>query len=77
MSETVQSVQADTAPAGGDRPVQKIILPGQTPEGQYILSVLHKRSYDFKHKQTCTRAETDRKCKDEHPMVGIPRNGIA
>lgn len=37
----------------------KIVLPGQTPEGEYILSVLLKRSYEIVPGQKCRRAETD------------------
>ena len=61
MSDSGQPVQVHTASVDDSRSVQYIVLPGQTPQGQYILSVLHKRSYDFKHKQRCTRAETDQK----------------
>lgn len=59
--DVIQSMPANAAIKGDGREIQKIVLPGQTPEGQYILSVLHKRSYDFRHKQRCTRAEADRK----------------
>jgi hypothetical protein len=47
------------APAGGGG--HTVVLPGQTPEGEYILSVLLKRSYDIVHRQRCTRVEKDRK----------------
>jgi hypothetical protein len=36
------------------------LLPGQTPEGKYILSVLLKRTYDIVPNQICTRASTDK-----------------
>ncbi len=36
-----------------------VVLPGQTPEGQYILSVLLKRTYQIVKNQKCARAETD------------------
>lgn len=44
-----------------DRKVQKVVLPGQTPDGQYILSVLVKRSYDIVPGKKCVRAESDQK----------------
>ena len=44
------------AERGGSRTV----LPGQSPEGEYILSVLVKRSYTIVAGRSCTRAETDR-----------------
>ena len=37
-----------------------VVLPGQTPEGAYILSVLLKRTYDIVPNGTCSRAETDK-----------------
>ena len=37
------------------------VLPGQTPQGQFILSVLVKRTYDIVPGGRCTRAETDQK----------------
>ncbi len=55
---TRPSGPAERAPA---RPVQKIVLPGQTPAGQYILSVLVKRTYDIKPGTMCQRAAADGK----------------
>jgi hypothetical protein len=40
---------------------QKIVLPGQTPEGQHILSVLVKRTYDIIPGDRCIRTVTDKK----------------
>ena len=40
---------------------QWILLPGQTPEGKPILSVLLKRSYHIKSGELCYRAEKDKK----------------
>lgn len=37
-----------------------IVLPGQTPQGGHILSVLLKRSYDIIPGGTCTRAAEDK-----------------
>ncbi len=44
-----------------EKMIQKIVLPGQTPEGDYILSVLVKRSYDILPGDRCVRAEVDQK----------------
>jgi hypothetical protein len=41
--------------------VRKVALPGQTPDGQHILSVLVKRSYKITPDKQCVRAEVDRK----------------
>lgn len=40
---------------------QKIVLPGQTPDGQYILSALVKRTYDIVPGAACFRAAADAK----------------
>lgn len=37
-----------------------VVLPGQTPEGGYVLSVLLKRTYDIAPGGICTRAGKDR-----------------
>jgi hypothetical protein len=36
------------------------LLPGETPQGEPVLSVLLKRSYDIVPDSTCTRADADR-----------------
>jgi hypothetical protein len=38
-----------------------VVLPGQTPEGSHILSVLLKRTYDVVAGKRCVRAEADRR----------------
>jgi hypothetical protein len=43
------------------RKTEKVLLPGQTPEGGYILGVLVKRTYDIVPGKRCTRADKDRK----------------
>jgi hypothetical protein len=50
-----------TAAPTSERKVQKVLLPGQSPEGQYVLSVLFKRTYEIVPGKTCVRAETDTK----------------
>jgi hypothetical protein len=60
---------AVTAERGGSRSV----LPGQSPAGEYVLSVLVKRSYQIVPSGTCTRAEMDREILGgdiywDHPM---------
>ena len=47
------------APNTADRPGTKIILPGQTPQGEHILSVLVKRTYDTGSDGRCVRASAD------------------
>lgn len=44
-----------------ERSNQYIVLPGQTPEGEYILGILVKRSYDVMQGKICKRAGTDKK----------------
>jgi hypothetical protein len=44
-----------------DREIRKIVLPGQTPQGEHILAVLLKRSYDIVPSRPCVRAEKDAK----------------
>lgn len=44
----------ETARAG-----EKTVLPGQSPQGEYILSVLVKRSYDIRPGAECVRAAED------------------
>jgi hypothetical protein len=46
---------------GAERKLQKVVLPGQTPEGQYILGVLVKRTYDITPGARCRRAAADGK----------------
>jgi hypothetical protein len=50
------AIQAVAAEGGGARTV----LPGQSPDGHYILSVLVKRSYTIAAGRSCARAEADR-----------------
>jgi hypothetical protein len=38
---------------------QKVVLPGQNPDGQYVLSVLLKRTYEIVPGGFCRRAEKD------------------
>jgi len=37
-----------------------LFLPGQSPEGKYILSVLLKRTYDICPDKSCKRSKEDR-----------------
>jgi hypothetical protein len=54
------TVQASQNAEQSERPAEKIVLPGQTPQGEHILSVLVKRTYDILPGQ-CKRAATDKK----------------
>ena len=47
--------------ANGGAPVQSVILPGQLPSGQPILSLLVKRTYVLRPGASCERAAADRK----------------
>jgi hypothetical protein len=40
---------------------QQVLLPGQTPQGEHILSALVKRTYDIVPGKVCTRAAADKK----------------
>ena len=57
-----------------DRPAQRIVLPGQTPEGEHVLSVLVKRTYDIKPGARCRRAETDTKLVSGDVFYDDPMN---
>lgn len=57
-----------------DRKIQKIALPGQTPEGQHVLSVLIKRSYKIGDDGHCMRAEADEKIFPADVFYGDPLN---
>lgn len=52
---------ASRSSAVDEREVRKVVLPGQTPEGEHVLSVLLKRSYDIEAGGRCVRAEKDAK----------------
>jgi hypothetical protein len=57
------------APQGGTR----LLLPGQSPAGEYVLSVLVKRTYRIVPNGTCVRAEADHEILGgdmywDHPM---------
>jgi hypothetical protein len=64
-----------TAEGGGAR----IVLPGQSPEGEYILSVLVKRTYRIVPGSACTRGEADQALVSgdmfwDHPMNSSVRH---
>jgi hypothetical protein len=50
-----------TMPTAVARKVQKVVLPGQSPEGQYILAVIVKRTYRIVPDGPAVRAPEDRK----------------
>src|SRR5438034_7523770 len=56
------------------RTTQKVVLPGQTPKGEFILSVLVKRTYDIFPGKRCVRAEKDRKLLGGDQHYGDPMN---
>ncbi|MCC9602682.1 DUF2169 domain-containing protein [Stieleria sp. JC731] len=52
--------QSQPASTGTDgREEQQIVLPGQTPQGQHVLSILVKRTYDLNTGTRCIRASKD------------------
>jgi hypothetical protein len=61
LEQMTATVQTSLDTLHSERSVQKIVLPGQTPQGEYILSVLIKRTYDIVSGGRCTRAITDKK----------------
>lgn len=54
-------IQSRSTLAPSDPTIQRIVLPGQTPQGEHILSVLVKRTYDIIPGGRCVRATNDRK----------------
>jgi hypothetical protein len=44
-----------------ERAIQKIVLPGQMPQGEHIFGVLIKRTYDIVPGGRCSRAPADKK----------------
>jgi hypothetical protein len=54
-------VQNSPSASPAVRTVQKIVLPGQTPQGEHIFGVLVKRTYDIVPGGRCTRATWDKK----------------
>jgi hypothetical protein len=50
-----------------------IVLPGQTPDGEHIMAVLVKRTYDIGGRR-CVRAEADRKLIPGDVHYGDPMN---
>lgn len=55
-------------------PGQTVVLPGQTPEGGHILSVLLKRTYDIVPGRMCIRADADRPLIPGDVYWGDPMN---
>ncbi len=54
--------------------VQKIFLPGQSPTGEPIYSLLTKRTYDIAPGGPCTRAQQDKKLHPADKHFGDPMN---
>jgi hypothetical protein len=53
---------------------EKTVLPGQSPSGDYILSVLIKRTYDIVPDGVCVRANQDSKLIAGDRHFGDPQN---
>jgi hypothetical protein len=56
------------------REVRRVLLPGQTPEGEHVLSVLVKRTYQIVPGGRCRRTESDRKIHSADVPYGDPMN---
>jgi hypothetical protein len=65
---------ANEPAAAENRTVEKVVLPGQTPQGEPILSVLAKRTYDIAPGKRCERAIQDRKLIPGDVPWGNPLN---
>lgn len=74
MTDQALQPLAPTSAAGEDQKIRKVVLPGQTPEGQHILSVLVKRSYDVIPDKRCVRAKMDQKLFPGDVHYGDPMN---
>ncbi len=55
-------------------PTPRLVLPGQSPDGLYVLSVLAKRTYDITPDGFCVRAARDRKILPADVHYGDPMN---
>jgi hypothetical protein len=74
MSTSPAQPLVHSAPAQEGRKVQKVVLPGQTPDGQHLLAVLVKRSYVIAPGRRCVPAEADQKLIAGDTHYGDPRN---
>lgn len=68
----VQAIEAESP--GEQDAVRRIVLPGQTPEGEYILAVLVKRTYSIVSGQACVRTASDRELIPGDVHYGDPMN---
>jgi hypothetical protein len=68
------TVPTGPSPTVTDPSGQRIVLPGQAPDGRYILAVLVKRSYTILPGQRCQRASKDRKLVAGDTHFGDPMN---
>jgi hypothetical protein len=68
------SVLQPPPPAAAQRVIQKVVLPGETPQGEHILGVLVKRTYDIVPGGRCARAVADRKIFAADVHYGDPMN---
>jgi len=71
MTTIVQNLPIATSAAGM---IQKVVLPGQTPDGGHIFGVLVKRTYDIAPGNRCVRAVSDLKVIPGDVHFGDPIN---
>jgi len=74
MATSVKLDPTSPPPADGARAARFTVLPGQTPAGEYVLSVLLKRSYTIVPGGRCARADADRKLVPGDVHFGDPMN---
>jgi hypothetical protein len=68
------ALQNSPSASPAERTIQKIVLPGQTPQGEYIFGVLVKRTYDIVRGNRCARATADKKLVPGDVHYGDPMN---
>lgn len=69
-AESQTTISAAAKPSRG----QTVVLPGQSPEGEHILGILLKRTYDIVPDKVCTRAESDKPLNPGDIFWGDPMN---
>lgn len=74
MTTAPPQISAAVSSDSQERVIQKVVLPGQTPEGQHILSILHKRTYHIVPGKRCIRADADKKLIPGDVHHGDPMN---
>jgi hypothetical protein len=74
LNQMTMALQSLPTVLAKERKVQKIVLPGQTTQGEHILSLLVKRTYNVIRGGRCARAPEDRKLTAGDVHYGDPVN---